>query len=391
MHKYEGNPNMKHLLLASASVFAFAGAAAAEVTFAGSATLGYNDDDLATVSDDNVGFYWDANIAVTLSQELDNGVTASVTFDFDAADNDTGSVFEGGSYLLSLTADMGGLYYGDTAYAAETYWSSAGDMESDGFSEADGEVVLRGELVYSSIRAGVSYVVADSDGNSVNVLNGEDVEQLSVGAAGSFGAFTFSAAYQEEADGTGAFLGNEDFNDNEIFAISAGGSFAGADITVGYAQQTTSGDFQSTSTGVQVAYPLGPVTLTAYYVMEDQDGGYTYEEDERNFGIAAAYASGPISATLDYQDDQGVTKVALDATYDMGNGLSVLAGYYLEDGSDLDAGNPKFADDFDEFYIAGSVDLGGGADFVIAYAEGDDEVGDPEYENGITAELTLEF
>ena len=35
---------MKSILLASASVFAFAGAAAAEVSFSGSAALGYNDD-----------------------------------------------------------------------------------------------------------------------------------------------------------------------------------------------------------------------------------------------------------------------------------------------------------------------------------------------------------
>ncbi len=63
--KYEGYPNMKQLLLASASVFAFAGAAAAEVTFAGTATLGYNDDDILAISDDNVGFYWDATVAVT--------------------------------------------------------------------------------------------------------------------------------------------------------------------------------------------------------------------------------------------------------------------------------------------------------------------------------------
>ena len=93
---------MKSILLASASIFAFVGAAAAEVTFAGSATLGYNDTDnlaedgVGETGDDEIGFYWDANVAVTLSQELDNGVTASATFDFDVADMNNGQVLEFG-------------------------------------------------------------------------------------------------------------------------------------------------------------------------------------------------------------------------------------------------------------------------------------------------------
>ncbi len=378
---------MKTLLLATVSAFVLAGAAAAEVTFAGTATLGYNDDDLPETfnddgstdydGDDNFGFYWDGNVAVTLSQELDNGVTAGVTFDFDFVDNSGNGIdLSSSNYVLSLTADMGGLYFGDTAYAAETYWSGIGDMEADGFSEADGETILRAEVIYGGISAGVSYVVADGDGNIVSTDNEGlvELEQLSVGANGAVGNFSFALAYQEAAPGIGAALGNDDFNDSEIFAISASTSFSGADIAIGYASNEGSG---IQSTGVRVAYPLGPVTLTAYYVMEDADGA---TDPDDNFGVAAAYSSGPLSATLDYQDDQGVEKIDFNATYDIGNGLSVLAGYYTEDGAD------------DEFYVAGIAELGGGADFTLVYAEGnDDEVGNPEYEPGITAELTLEF
>jgi len=76
---------MKSILLASASIVAFtiAGAAAADVDFTGSATLGFNDDD-DDVADDHDGFYFDANVAVILSQELDNGITVTAEFDFDA-------------------------------------------------------------------------------------------------------------------------------------------------------------------------------------------------------------------------------------------------------------------------------------------------------------------
>ena len=87
---------MKSILLASVSVVAFAGAAAAEVTFGGSATLGYND----TVEDN---FYWSGNLAVTMSQELNNGLTAGVTFDGDVADNNRGQAYTTGGFTLSLS------------------------------------------------------------------------------------------------------------------------------------------------------------------------------------------------------------------------------------------------------------------------------------------------
>ncbi len=63
---------MKRILLTSTALVAFAGAAAADVTWSGTAGLGYNDD-----IDD--GFYVDGDLDVTMSQELDNGVTVSGT------------------------------------------------------------------------------------------------------------------------------------------------------------------------------------------------------------------------------------------------------------------------------------------------------------------------
>ena len=71
------------ILLASVALTAFAGAAAAEVSFSGSATLGYNDDNgrlanNATFGDHN-GFYSDLNVDVALSATLDNGITVSAS------------------------------------------------------------------------------------------------------------------------------------------------------------------------------------------------------------------------------------------------------------------------------------------------------------------------
>lgn len=388
---------MKSILLASASVIAFAGVAAAEVTFSGSATLGYNTDDgpasgpntgndfnlTALGDDDNEGFYWDANIAVTLSQELDNGLTAGATFDFDVADGNNGQALSAGSYVLFIESDSAGLYFGDTAFAAETRWVSAGDMEADGFSEADGETAIRGDMTYGPVAASLSYVVANNAG-TVTAVN--DVDQLSLGVSADLGNFNVVVAYQEASGEAAGFYSsglltdgdNGDFNQNEIFGISVGTSIGGADIRLAYASDETA---NADSTGIRVSYPVGPVTLAAYYVSESAAAG-------DNWGINAAYANGPIAVALDYQDDQGVEKIGLEGSYDVGNGIMVMAGYLTTNDTPLNSG--------DRFYVAGTYDLGGGASMLVSYAQDDenidgDEIGAGDYQRGTTVELTFEF
>ncbi|MCG3268591.1 porin [Yoonia sp. I 8.24] len=393
---------MKSTLLTTTALIAFAGAAAAEVTFSGSATLGYNDTTRTTATttgatsgwgvttvatgvagtgvtalDDNQGFYWDANVAVTLSEELDNGLTASATFDFDVADLTLGDTLEAGSYVLSLTSDTAGLYFGDTAFAAETRWSGAGDMESDSFSEADGETVLRGDFEVAMVEASLSVVVADTNGTTAQSASGgsDSFDQMSFGAAADFGQFTVVAAYQEEGD-----LGNTangDYNADEVFGLSVGATFSGADITVAYASDETAG---TNSTGIEVSYPFSDaITATAYYVAED-DG-----TDEDNYGVNVAYASGAIAVAVDYDYDQGVDKWGVEGSYDLGNGITVLAGVLNEnEGDDTD------------YYIAGTYDLGGGADLLVSYGVDDDfdqedEIGANEYQEGATVEVNFTF
>ena len=385
---------MKSILLTTTVIVAFAGVAAADenagVTFGGDFTIGYNDDnddDNAVVIGDNDGFYWEGDLNVGLSQTLDNGLTAGVSFEFDIVDETNGQETFSDGWTLYLMSDTAGLYWGDTSFAAESLWSSAGDMESDGFSEADGENVLRGEISIAGIDAAVSYALSDADGNATDSgAFTEEVDQLSVAASGTFGMVTIGAAYQEESIAIGGASNydpngeNGDFNLSEIFGISAGVAVGGADITVAYASDETTGN---NSTGIQVAYPFGPVTGTVYYVSED-DGS-----DEDNYGVTVAYADGPIAVTLDYDYDQGVNKVGIDGSYDVGNGLTVLAGMYDESDS---------ATEGTDFYVAGSFDLGGGASLLVSYADAevqgtidDDEVGDPEYQVGTTVELSFAF
>jgi outer membrane protein OmpU len=368
---------MKNILLASTAIVAFAGAAYADghvgISFTGSAELGYNDDNATTPNpeDNNQGFYSDLDVTISFAAELDNGLLAAASIDLDDMIASGGSN-GGADYDLSLTHESAGLFYGDTSFAAENLWESAGDMESDGFSEADGEVALRGEVTYGSVTAQMSYLLADSAG----ALNtGDDLEQLSVALSADFGNVNVVAAYQEAfsnaADAAIYTAANGDITDAEIFGVSVGTSFAGADVRLAYADNDT-----SDSIGVKVGYPFGPVVATAYFVSESVG--------DDNFGLNLAYSDGPAAVSLDYQDDQGTVKIGLEGSYDVGNGITAYAGYLTEDGTD------------DRFYVAGSYDLGSGAELLVSFADDnsdvdEDEIGAGEYQRGTTVEVSFEF
>jgi len=334
---------MKSILLASASIFAFAGAASAEVTFGGSATLGYNEDI-------NSGFYWSADVGVTMSQELDNGLTASATFGFDVADNNLGGPLSSDSFALSLTSDSAGLHFGDVDMAAQRLWSGVSGMEADGFGgNGDwGDATLRGDVLFGGVDASISY------GIDAGALLG-----MQVAANATFGNFNVGAAYQDDA-ATGS----------DIFGVSLGTSFGGADVSLAYADNGI-----ENSIGVATSYPIGPVTAGPYYAINSVSGDA--------YGVSADYASGPLTVGASYEVDAGATEggFAIEGTYDVGNNITALFGL-------VDSG--------DAYYVAAEVDMGGGASLLVSYAEDtanplNDEIGGPEYLHGITAEVGFSF
>ena len=356
---------MKRILLASASIIAFAGAASAEITFSGDATLGYNDTDNLDpdqegADQDNVGFYWDASIDVTMSKALDNGLTASATFGLNVVDNNLGEAVESSDYELSLTSETAGLHFGNTEFAAVTHWTSAGDMEADGFSEQDGETVLRGDITYGGVSTSISYAV-----------NGTSLEQLSIGADATFGTISVAFGYQETTTYGGV---GGDFNPNQVLGISVGTSFAGADVRLAYAQE--GGTEDRSTIAVKVSYPVGPVTIGASYAMEDDKNDPTVDDF---WQVSADYVSGPIAVNANYDSEQDWE---LTGSYDVGNGITAYAGV-------VDAG--------DDMYVAASVALGEGATLLVSYVNtgdttnADDEIGPNDYQEGATVELGFSF
>jgi len=334
---------MKRILLSSAAIVAFAGAAAADghssIDFSGSATLGYND---APEGDHN-GFYSDINLDVSLSATLDNGLTVTATADvdeLDAADAAAGGV------TLKIASETASLTYGDVNNAAHGTWKSVGAMDADGFYEQDGEIVLRSDLTLGGVTVAIAQEIDSASLGNISNLN--------AAISGSFGSVNAIAAFQEG-----------DATRDEIFGIRAGTTVGGVDVALGYASNETTG---ADSTGISFGYTVGPVALAASYVSEGAG--------DDNWDVSATYAEGAtrVKVYTDESDDYG-----LEASYDVGNGLVVYAGY--DNGDDAS-------------YIGGIYDLGGNASLAVSYVDGvnaDDEIGEKDFQSGTTVELSFAF
>jgi outer membrane protein OmpU len=93
------------------------------------------------------------------------------------------------------------------------------------------------------------------------------------------------------------------------------------------------------------------------------------------------YEDGPISVEAIYKETSGDVDSKLEGTYDVGNGFMMWAG--LVSGGD-------------DYYVAATQDLGGGAQLLVSYGydndeSEEDEIGNPAIQEGATVEVTLAF
>ncbi len=382
---------MKSILLATASIVAFAGAAAAQnITFGGNAELGFNDD-----PDEEDGFFYEANLDVTFTTQLDNGLTANVVFTIPVVD-DGDTEDNSNDYVLSLAAEgLGGLFFGDTAFAAETHWDPGFAMASDGFSEQDNETVLRGDAVFGDFETSLSALIRDGDNDQPGEgTDGRDyVDQIAVGGSGAIGNFALDFAYQEESQlGGGSpdedFEGvedvydssNEDFNGDEIAALAVGATFGGADLKFGYSTNLTD---ETDSYGVLVRYPFGPVTASASYTFEP-------DFDEDSWRIGAEYESGPFGVGAYYESEIGDEEFGIEAVYNP-NELTTLAFGYIEDTNDVLGGVEELDEGQDEgVYVAARQAIGENAYVEASYSDFTD-AGPDEVREGTTLLVGLTF
>ena len=385
---------MKRILLTTTALTALAGAAFAQeeaaaptksIAFSGAANLkALSGGEAGDVTKES-GFDWGMNVNAAAMAELNNGVTAKAAIEMDVIDDELGSDSAGISdFVLSLTSDQGGFYFGDTNSAAATQWAAVGDMEADDFSAQDGgagEVYMRADVNVAGFAISLSQIVGENAANDTGTDTDGDgtvdetysaaeanLYQMSVGAKGAVGPATLSLAYQEESEALDA---TSDYNPNALMGVSASMAVAGATVAVGYASETEKDDSAATgdrtSTGIKADYVAGPVTAGLFFVMEDDSKDSSFKD---NTGITAKYTAGPMTVDVEVLDQQGLAKNEVDVTYAMGNGLTVIAGMGAGDASD------------EGLYLGGNYDLGNGGTLSVVQVQADTGNADNEYFDG---------
>lgn len=438
---------MTRILLASASLLAFAGVAAAQddvqtgIIFGGDASFGFNsfeftdDEDIDATDREEEGFFYEANLSVTFRTILDNGAVAESTFTIPIADTNIGNDLGiDNDFVLGLSIDgQGSIALGDVTFAAEDEFSFA-TMQSADFSEQDGETTVKGISTLGSVEIAASAIVQDSDGDTPGEGRGpggtderDFIDQISVGASGDIGRFTFSLGYQEESDVYGdeilidgvptfvddeigdltsiegvydPFASNGDFNPAEQIGLSVGTNFRGFDVQFGYGRNLSGVDAddadgfdpeQTQSYGLSVGVPIGPVTATAEYVFEPDAEQYANADnpdpDEFSYAIGAVYDTDRLRFEASFGEEIGEEEYDIRAIYAFSDVTAVGAGYNDDDGG--------FA-----FVRQG---LGAGAFVEASYAEVDDvgfeletfgnqgSVFDDDIREGTTLRVGLEF
>lgn len=330
---------MKSILLTSTALVAFAGAAAAEVNFSGEASAEYN-----TIT----GYTTSAEMTATLTQQLDNGLTAeaSITFDPVASELSYGSI--------SLSSDNASLTFGTGLDGAVQ--SSVGDDYGIG---QVAEEELDGIVGTYSMGDTTLFV-------SMGISEGEvESDALEFGVTTSAGSWELAFGATQAGE----------------FAATAAGTVGGADLNFGYASND--------EWDAGIAYTFGSVTVSAstdeaeaWTVGAEYDGGvynagFEYNADE-SWEVTAGYDANGIVVDAAYTDLEVLT---IGATYTM-ESLTVGAGMITAPAADTTTF--AFAD----------YDLGNGASAFINYADAAadlEEVGPSERDIAVGTTVGVSF
>ncbi len=381
---------MKNVLLTTTALVVFAGGAfaashggnATSISFSGDAEVKYNDpngdiadaeaakaladaleanptltaaEQQAILDDTGDSFSYSADLTVTGTAALNNGVTATLTYGI-KLDDSTGNVTGDQYPVLILESAYGKLSAGDAdevGPASDHYSKTDG---GGGFSDGqyeDDDFAIRADVSYSSIDISVSESDVLTDGDS----------DLRVGASGSFGNFTVGLGYADEAEEVGLNVGTT-FG---AFSVDAS-VFDGAGTLSDDDDDGINED--GTIFGVQVGYTVNDSLSVGAYV-----------SNFVKYGVSADYASGALTVGVAYSGGDIDDEASIDVTYDIGSGLVAYAGYAYVDADDSND---------DGGYVGLVYDLGAGAEAWISYSEFD-ESGDPKFDDGVTVGVSVKF
>lgn len=199
----------------------------------------------------------------------------------------------------------------------------------------------------SSITTGTTYVLADDDGFEAGA---KTLGTPTVFIAGEFGKISFKQN------------GFKEFQDDnaEKYDVDYAGTFGGLSVGVRSDLNTTAA---TTTAGVYNAATAGKSSISLGYEVSGITLGAAYDEVGSKWGISAARAFGPVTATL-ATDDAEVTSLKLAYAVDaLSASLKVdttddwkIAVGYAANGIKLDADTNQDS----EWTVTAGYDLGGG-------------------------------
>jgi len=367
---------MKKVLLTSTALVAFAGAAAAEVTISGWAEMG-----VVGGSGVESQFWNDVDLDFTATGETDGGLTFGANFDLDSANSLSNELGKMPDVEIFLSSEFGTITLGDTDGALDwaltdaASWGDPGTIDDsetahwgrqDTYLDGiyDGQI-LRYDYTYGDFGFALSIETDDTSETELNNLN-IDRNDLAWGVGAKWspemgpGTMKLGIGYQQGDQGTVSFgltdaqvdqLGSDYRNAITRAALSVSnlgpeqeeaffGFGVAFDNAFGFTQNTGEADTLNVALGANVRV----YGISAGYEMDNGisfGGSYSDWEGDNldsgsHWGIGAGYAWNAFSISANYGEHsfeyEGGSSLDTDGYgvamgYDLGGGLSILAGY----------------------------------------------------------------
>jgi len=363
---------MKKVLLTSTALVAFAGAAAAEVTLSGWAEMG-----VVGGKDVESQFWNDVDVDFTMTGEADNGLTFGANVDLDSANALGNTLGKMGDVEVFLSGEFGTVTMGDTDGALDwaltdaASWGDPGTIDDsetahwgrqDTYLDGiyDGQI-FRYDYTYGDFGFALSL---ETDDRSDVVLETDfgDIDRndlaWAIGAKWSpelgAGTMKLGIGYQEGDQGSVGF-GLTDAQVNQLAQDFAAAFFDLDPLTLTEQEagfiQAFDGVFgfdANTGESDELLVALGDdVSVWGVSAGYEMDNGFSFGgsysdwsgddlDSGSHWGIGAGFAWEAFSISVNYGQHsfeyEGGSKLETDGYglamgYDMGGGLSILAGY----------------------------------------------------------------
>ncbi len=374
---------MKKVLLTSTAMVAFAGAAAAEVTLSGWAEMG-----VAGGSGQSTQFFQDVDVDFTLSGETDGGLTFGANVDLDEA-NSLGDTYSNQGVDIFVSGEFGTVTLGDTDGALDwaltdaASWGNPGSIAADdtahwgrpdtyldGTGDYDGQI-LRYDYSYDDFGFAVSLEQDDASDTELDDQGRDRYDyNWAVGARWNpelgAGTLKLGIGYQQADFGVVGF-GLTDLQVGQLSDDITAADWTDDELDVleslfGFRPQSNESD--------QLTVALGDGAsvwgLSAGYEMDNGFSfGASYSDwdtdslkDGMHWGIGAGYTFDAFTIAanygehkFDYEGGDAQLKAegyGIAAGYDLGGGLSVLAGYGYSEAK-ISAFGERVSTDFDTY------------------------------------------